>query len=63
MMISKDSNVSFWKGNWLNKGPLRNLIQRPLPQGASQLEVKDVLIYTGGIGAKFLLSCPWMLNP
>ena len=31
MMISKDSNVSFWRGNWLNKGPLRNLIQRPLP--------------------------------
>ena len=31
MMISRDSNVSFWRGNWLNKGPLRNLIQGPLP--------------------------------
>ena len=35
MMISRDSNVSFWKGNWLNKGPFRNLIQGPLPQGVS----------------------------
>ena len=58
MMISKDSNVSFWRGNWLNKGPLRNLIQRPLPQGASQLEVKDVLIDTGWDWSKIPFELP-----
>ena len=47
MMISRDGNVSFWRGNLLSKGPLQNLIQGPLTQGATHLEVKDVLTDTG----------------
>ena len=47
MMISRDGNVSFWRGNLLSKGPLQNLIQGPLTQGATHLEVKDVLTDIG----------------
>ena len=58
MMISRDSNVSFWRGNWLSKGPLRNLIQGPLTQGATHLEVKDVLTDTGGDWRKIPFELP-----
>lgn len=47
MMISRDSNISFWGGNWLSKGPLRNLIHEPLTQDAIHLEIKDVLTDMG----------------
>ncbi|KAK9991109.1 hypothetical protein SO802_026094 [Lithocarpus litseifolius] len=63
MMISKDSNVSFWRGNWLSKGPLRNLIQRPLTQGATHLEVKDVLTDTGWDWSKIPFELPLDVNP
>ena len=46
-MISRDSNISFQRGNWLSKGPLRNLIHGPLTQDATHLEIKDVLTDTG----------------
>ena len=46
-MISRDSNISFWRGNWLSKGPLRNLIHGPLTQDAIHLEIKDVLTDMG----------------
>ena len=29
-MIGRDSNLSFWLGNWTSKGPLRHLIHGPL---------------------------------
>ena len=58
MMISRDSNVSFWRGNWLNKRLLWNLIQGPLSQGASQLEVKDVLTDTGWDWSKIPFELP-----
>ena len=41
-MIGRDSKLNFWYSNWTKKGPLRRLIQGPLTQVASMLEVKDV---------------------
>ena len=58
MMISRDSNLSFWRGNWLRKGPLQNLIQGPLTQGAAYLEVKDVLTDTGWDWSKIPFKLP-----
>jgi len=46
-MVGRDSNLSFWLGNWTKKGPIRHLIQGPLTQEASQCEVKDVMLDTG----------------
>ena len=54
MMISRDSNISFWRGNWLSKGLLQNLIHGPLIQDAIHLEIKDVLTDT---------SWDWSLVP
>ena len=34
-MIGRDSNLSFWLGNWTSKGPLRHLIHGPLTQEAT----------------------------
>ena len=58
MMISKDSNISFWRGNWLSKGPLRHLIQGPLTQDATHLEIKDVLTDTGWNWSQIPLDLP-----
>ena len=58
MMISRDSSLSFWRGNWLSKGSLQNLIQGPLTQGATHLEVNDVLIDTGWVWSKIPFELP-----
>ena len=41
-MIGRDSKLNFWYSNRTKKGPLQQLIQGPLTQEASMLEVKDV---------------------
>lgn len=46
-MVDKDSNLNFWRGNWTKKGPLRQLVQGPLTQEASQWEVKDIMWDSG----------------
>ena len=46
-MVGRDSNLSFWQGNWTKRGPIRKLIQGPLTQEATHCEVKDVLVDIG----------------
>ena len=45
-IVGRDSNLSFWQGNWTKRGPIRKLIQGPLTQEAAHCEVKDVLVNT-----------------
>ena len=42
----------------MSKGSLRNLIQGPLTQGATHLEVNDVLIDTGWVWSKIPFELP-----
>lgn len=46
-LVGKDSRLSVWHGNWTNGGTLRELIQGPITQEASLLEVKDILLDMG----------------
>lgn len=46
-MVGRDSKLSLWHSNWLSKGPLRSLIQGPLPREVNQLEVKDFFTRDG----------------
>jgi len=46
-VIGRDSNLSFWYDNWTHKGPLRQLIQGPLPLGVSDWKVKDIVALGG----------------
>ena len=41
--IGRDSNISFWWGNWTGIGPLCYMIQGPLTRGADQWKVCDIL--------------------
>lgn len=41
-VIGRDSNLNFWHDNWTHKGPIRQLIQCPLPMGVSDWKVKDI---------------------
>ena len=41
-MVRRDSNLNLWFSNWTSGGPLRHLIQGPILQEVSLLEVKDV---------------------
>ena len=46
-LVGRDSNQSFWFGNWIKGGPIRHRILGPLPHEAELLEVKDVLSVSG----------------
>ena len=46
-LVDKDSTQNFWFGSWIKGGPIRHLIQGPLPREADQLMVKDVLTDMG----------------
>lgn len=46
-LVGRDSNQSFWYGNWIKGGPTCQRIQDPLTREADQLEVKDVLLDLG----------------
>ena len=39
----RDSILNFWTDAWTNLGPIRNLIQGPLPQLSLDLKVRDVI--------------------
>ena len=45
--VGRESKLNLWYSYWLNKGPLRSLIQGPLSREANKLEVKDFLKDTG----------------
>lgn len=36
-MVGRDSNLSFWLGNWMKRGPTRKLIQGPFNSGSRSL--------------------------
>ena len=42
-LVGRDSNQSFWFGNWIKGGPIRHKILGPLTREADLLEVKDLL--------------------
>ena len=42
-----ESKLDFWNDNWTNHGPLRKIIQGPLPREAANLKIKEVVDYTG----------------
>ena len=46
-MVGRDSKMSFWHGNWTQRGPLRHLIQGPLNFEESKWEVKDLMMDKG----------------
>ena len=46
-VIGRESNLSFWYDNWSHKGPLRHLIQGPLPFGVAEWKVKDLAAIGG----------------
>ena len=43
-LVGRDSNQSFWFGNWIKGDLIRHRILGPLTREAELLEVKDVLI-------------------
>ena len=45
--IGRDSTLNPWQSYWTEKGPIRHLIQGPLPRGAEVLEIKDFIKDTG----------------
>ena len=45
--IGRDSTLNLWQSYWTEKGPIRHLIQGPLPRGAEVLEIKDFIKDTG----------------
>ena len=42
-MVGRNSTLSFWYGKWSKEGPLRQLIQGPLPWDAANWGIKDIL--------------------
>ena len=42
-MVGRNSNLNFWYGKWLKEGPLRQLIQGPLPRDVANWGIKDIL--------------------
>ena len=42
-MVGRNSTLSFWYGKWSKEGPLRQLIQGPLPQDVANWGIKDIL--------------------
>ena len=46
-MIGRGSILSFWDDSWTHKGPLRQLIQGPLPMGVAKWKVKDIASFEG----------------
>ena len=46
-VIGRESMLSFWDDNWTHKGPLRQLIQGPLPMGVAKWKVKDIASFEG----------------
>ena len=46
-VIGRESNLSFWYDNWTQMGPLRQLIQGPLPMRGGRMESKGHSLHWG----------------
>ena len=57
-MVGKDSSLNGWHSNWTQKGSLRQLIQGPITQEASLLEIKDFMLDTGWAWEKIPFELP-----
>ena len=57
-MVGRDSSLSVWYSNWTQKGSLRQLIQGPITQEASLLEMKDFMLDTGWAWEKIPFELP-----
>ena len=42
-----DSNLNFWHDCWSDLGPIRNIIQGPLPHQVNDLKIKDMCSSSG----------------
>ena len=60
--VGRNSSLNFWFDHWLTGGPLRQLIQGPLTQEASLLEVKDILVDSGWDWGKIPFELPEFSN-
>ena len=45
--VGKDSHLSLWYDKWLDKGPLRGLIEGPLNRGEEVITLKEVTEFSG----------------
>ena len=45
--IGRESSLSFWEDNWIKFGPLRQIIQGPIPCESVDLKVRDVVSANG----------------
>ena len=57
-VVGKDSKLSFWFDKWLDKGPLRSFIARPINRGEEQIALKDVFGFSGWTWSVCLFSFP-----
>ena len=57
-LVGRDSSLSVWYSNWTQKGSLRQLIQGPITQEASLLEMKDFMLDIGWAWEKILFELP-----
>lgn len=46
-LVGKDSRLYFWFDKWLDKGPLRSLIEGPLNKGEDQILLRDIIGFNG----------------
>ena len=45
--LGRDSNILFWRDNWISKGPLRSLVYGPLQRGEEDLKIGEVVTDRG----------------
>lgn len=57
-MVGRESNLNLWLSNWTSGGLLRHLIQGPISQEVSMLEVEDVMLDTGQDWGRFSFELP-----
>lgn len=59
-VVGRNSELSFWFDNWCSDGPLRSLVQGPLPLEEEKLKVKEVVTVSGWNWSK--ISIPLLDN-
>lgn len=57
-VVGRNSELSFWFDNWCSDGPLRSLVQGPLPLEEEKLKVKEVVTVSGWNWSKISIPIP-----